>query len=136
LIAVASALLISGCGSYGSGGSVATPTPSEGPGLSFDVVITEKDRSAALRVGQKLEVVLHAGANMESWQQVRSNNEGVLVPIVNPAATAVRGVTLAAFKAVAPGEADITAYASPRCPPGSACPAYVQVFSAKVTVTN
>jgi len=72
---------------------------------------------------------------MNNWTQVRSTDESILVPIVNPAATAVRGVTLSAFKAVAPGEAEITAYASPTCPSGQACPMYVQVFSVRVTVT-
>jgi hypothetical protein len=88
-----------------------------------------------MRAGQKVEVVLHANSGMDSWKQVRSTNESVLVPIVNPAATAVRGVTLAAFKAVAPGQAEITAYANPQCPPGSACPMYVAVVSIKVTVS-
>jgi hypothetical protein len=135
LIAVAAALVLSGCGSYRAGGSVPTPTPTEAPGLGFDVVVTEKDKAATMRVGQTLEVVLRAGEKMDDWQQVRSTNEAALVPIVNPAATAVRGVTLAAFKAVSPGQSEITAYASPHCPPGSACPMYVQVFSVKVTVT-
>lgn len=135
LIAVAAALVISGCGAYRSGSvPPPAPTPSEGAGLGFDLVVTEKDRDATLRVGQKLEVVLHAGDRMDSWQRVKSSNEAVLAPTVNPAATAVRGVTLAAFKAVAPGQAEITAYASPYCPPGSACPMYVQVWSVKVTV--
>jgi hypothetical protein len=96
------------------------------------VVVTEKDKTATMRVGQKVEVVLHAAGNMDNWTQVRSTNESVLIPIVNPA---VRGVTLAAFKAVAPGQAEITAYASPHCPPGAACPMYVAVVSIKVTVT-
>jgi hypothetical protein len=135
LIVVAAALLLSGCGSYRSGGSVPSPTPSGASGLGFDLAVTEKDRVVTMHVGQTLELVLHAGANMDSWQQVRSTNEAVLVPIVNPAATAVRGVTLAAFKAVAPGQAEITAYASPHCPAGTACPMYVQVYSLKVTVT-
>jgi hypothetical protein len=48
----------------------------------------------------------------------------------------MRGVTLAALKAIAPGQAEITAYASPHCPPGTACPMYVAVWSVKVTVTT
>jgi hypothetical protein len=130
------ALVISACGAYQGGpGSLPSPTPSGGTGLGYDVVVTEKDKTATLRVGQKAEVVLHAAGNMDNWTQVRSTDESVLIPIVNPAATAVRGVTLAAFKAVAPGQAEITAYASPHCPPGTACPMYVAVVSIKVTVT-
>jgi len=88
-----------------------------------------------MRAGQKLEVVLHAYPTMNSWTQVKSSDETVLVPIVNPAATAVRGVTLAAFQALAPGEATVTAIASPNCSPGYACPMYVELYSLKVTVT-
>ena len=137
LIAVAAALVISGCGAYRTGaGSDPSPTPSEGTGLGYDLVVTEKDRTATMRVGQKVEVVFHANSGMDNWMQVRSTNTSVLVPIVNPAATAVRGVTLAAFKAIAPGQSEITAYASPQCSPGSACPMYVAVISIKVTVTG
>lgn len=136
LLAAVAALVLSGCGSY-LAGSVPTPspTPSEGTGLGYDVVVTEKDNAATMRVGQKVEVVLHAASGMDSWMQVKSTNESVLIPIVNPAATAVRGVTLAAFKAVAPGQAEITAYASPHCPHGSACPMYLAVVSIHVTIT-
>jgi len=136
LIAVAAALVISGCGAYRTGsGSNPSPTPSEGTGLGYDLVVTEKDRTATMRVGQKVEVVFHAASNMDNWTQVRSTNESVLVPIVNPAATAMRGVTLAAFQAIAPGQAEINAYSSPHCAPGTACPMYVQVVSIKVTIT-
>jgi hypothetical protein len=136
LIAVSAALVISGCGAYRTGSSSnPSPTPSEGTGLGYDLVVTEKDRTATMRVGQKVEVVLHANSGMDNWVRVRSTNESVLVPIVNPAATAVRGVTLAAFKAIAPGQAEIDAYANPNCSPGTACPMYVQVVSIKVTIT-
>ena len=134
LVVVAAALVLTACGSV-SAGTGSPPTPSTNPGLSFDIVVTETDKAATLRVGQKLELVLHANTGMNNWTQVRSTDESILVPIVNPAATAVRGVTLSAFKAVAPGEAEITAYASPTCPSGQACPMYVQVFSVRVTVT-
>ena len=133
LVAVAIALVIFGCGSYRTGSP--TPTPSEVPGFNFDVVVNEKDHAATMRVGQKLEVVLHATNGMANWSPPKSTNEAILVPIVNPAATAVRGVTLAAFQAMAAGQAEITAYASPNCPSGSACPMYVAVFSVKVIVT-
>jgi hypothetical protein len=138
LIAVAAGLLITGCGTVSgcacSGGVGATPSAS--PGLGFDATVTETTKAASLRVGQKLEVVLHAAAAAATWTQPKSSDESILAPIVNPAATAVRGVTLAAFEARSPGEVDITAYAAPVCPSGQACPMYVMVFSAKVTVTQ
>jgi hypothetical protein len=72
---------------------------------------------------------------MNNWTQPKSSDESVLIPIVNPAATAVRGATLAAFQAKALGHADITAYGSPICPSGQPCPMYVMLFSVHVTVT-
>jgi hypothetical protein len=71
---------------------------------------------------------------MSNWSNVRSSNTSVLSPIVNPAATAVRGVTLAAFQALAPGQADITATAAAACPPGMACPMFALLYSVTVTV--
>jgi hypothetical protein len=71
---------------------------------------------------------------MASWSAVRSSDESVLAPIVNPAASAARGVTLAAFKAIAPGTARIDATAAPDCSPGQACPAYLMVLTIEVTV--
>lgn len=103
--------------------------------MSFDVTVTETTKAASIRVGQKLEVALHAGSGMNNWTQPRSSDESILSPIVNPAATAVRGVTLAAFQARSPGQVDVTAYGSPSCPSGQACPMYVMVYSVKVTVT-
>jgi hypothetical protein len=134
LLVIAAVLLITGCGSAGTG-SGPSPSPSTGSNLNFDVTVTETTKAASIRVGQKLEVVLHAGNGMANWTQPKSSDESILAPTVNPAATAVRGATLAAFVARAPGQVDITAFASPVCPSGQACPMYVMVFSARVTVT-
>jgi hypothetical protein len=133
-VVIAATLLIAGCGSAGAA-STPSPTPSTGSNLGFDVTVTETTRAASMRVGQKLEVVLHAGNGPNSWTQPKSSDESILIPIVDPAATAVRGVTLAAFQAKAPGRADITAYGSPICPSGQPCPMYVMLFSVQVTVT-
>ena len=126
-------LLVAGCGAYSFPGSDPTPTPS--PGLGFDVTATEKDHAVTMRVGQKLEVALHGGAST-NWQQPRSSNEEILTPVPDPAATAVRGVTLAAFKAIAPGQVEVTAVGTPVCPSGQACPMYAILYSLKVTVTS
>jgi hypothetical protein len=134
MLVAAAAVLISGCGSVGTASSP-SPSPSAGSNLTFDVTVTETTRAASMRVGQKLEVVLHAGNGMNNWTQPRSSDEAILAPIVDPAATAVRGVTLAAFQAKGPGQVDITAYGSPICPSGQACPMYMMLFSVKVTVT-
>lgn len=136
LIAVATGLFFTACTTVNTCACSfgVLPTASAAPGLGFDVVVTEKDTATTLRAGQKLEIVLHAVNGMDNWMQVKSSNESILAPTVNPAATAVRGVTLAAFKAMEPGQADISAYASPTCSPGQACPMYVQVWSVRVTV--
>jgi hypothetical protein len=137
LLVVFAAVVISGCGSAGTASNL-MPTPSPGTSsspTSFDVTATETTQAASMRVGQKLEVVLHAGSGMNNWTQPRSSDESILAPTVNPAATAVRGVTLAAFVAKATGQVDVSAYGSPTCPSGLACPMYVIVFSLKVTVT-
>ena len=135
MLVVAAAVLISGCGSVGTGSSPSpSPSASSNP-MSFDVTVTETTKAASIRVGQKLEVVLHAGSGMNNWTQPRSSNESILSPLVDPAATAVRGVTLAAFQARSQGQVDVTAFGSPSCPSGLACPMYVIVYSVMVTVT-
>ncbi|MEO9049549.1 MAG: hypothetical protein ABI334_08085 [Candidatus Dormiibacterota bacterium] len=126
------ALLLAACGTAGTGSG---PSPGVTPGQGFDLVVSDHDTTATMQVGQKVELVLHARGGMSNWMQPRSSKESVLAPIVDPAATAVRGVTLAAFQAMSPGEAQITAYASPICSPGQACPMYVAVFNVTVTVT-
>jgi len=137
LVVIAAAVFVAGCGSAGIGsGLMPTPSPSTGSNVGFDVTATETTQTVSMRVGQKLEVVLHAGAAMSNWAQPHSSDETILAPIVDPAATAVRGVTLAAFQARAPGQVDVTAYASPICPSGQPCPMYVMLFSLHVTVTT
>jgi phage tail protein X len=118
-------------------GGAAQPSssPPAGPGAGFDVTATENTQAVALRVGQTLAVVLHARPGMANWSRVQSSDQSVLLPIVNPAASAARGVTLAAFKAIAPGKARIDAMAAPDCSPGLACPAYLMVLTIDVTVT-
>jgi len=136
LIAAVAALVLTGCGSVCAcvGNPYVPPGPSTSPGLGFDAVVTETDTAITIHTGQKLEVVLHARSGMTNWSNVRSSDTSVLSPIVNPAASAVRGVTLAAFQALTPGRADITATAGAACSPGQACPMYVMLYSVTVTV--
>jgi hypothetical protein len=136
LIAAVAALVLTGCGSVCEciGNPYVPRSPSTSPGLGFDAVVTESDRAITIQSGQKLEVVLHARPGMTDWAGVRSSDTSVLSPIVNPAATAVRGVTLAAFQALGPGQAEITATAGAACSPGQACPMYAMLYSVTVTV--
>jgi hypothetical protein len=100
------------------------------------MILTEKDHSATLHVGGRLEVVLRANPGMTNWSQPRSSNPSVLQSTVDPAATAVKGMTLAAFVARAPGQVTIDATAGPLCSPGQACPMYALEYLATVTVVS
>jgi hypothetical protein len=132
--AAAIVLVLAACGACGIGsGSGPTPTPSSS--LRFDVTATENDHAVTMRTGQRLEVVLHAGRGLNSWTHPESSDSSVLAPIVDPAATSARDVTLAAFEARKVGQAEVTATASPMCTPGQACPMYIALYSLKVTVT-
>jgi hypothetical protein len=138
LVVASAALLLSACGAVdgcacGAYGPVIF-TPSVAPAPGFDLAVTEKSRAATMRVGQKVEVVLHANPGMTNWSGVSSSNPSVLTSIVNPAATAARGVTMAAFQAMAPGTARITATAGATCSPGQACPQYLVLLTIDITV--
>lgn len=104
--------------------------------MHFDVTANETIHQVSLHVGQRLEVALHATKGMSNWSRPTTNDESVLAPTVDPAATAARYVTLAAFEARRPGAAEVTAYASPLCSPGQACPMYAELYSLRVTVTQ
>jgi len=137
LLAAAIGLLLTGCGATRIGaGTNPSPSPNASGCFGFDVSATDTDHAVTMRVGQKLEVTLHAPNGMKNWAEPRSGDPTVLAPIVHPAATAARGVTLAAFQAMKPGAVDITSNASPACPPGAACPMYLAVYSLKVTITR
>jgi len=135
-VSILAALVLGGCGAVGGGAAQPTSSPSTDPGAGFDVMATESTRSVTLRVDQTLAVVLYAKPGMTNWNGVRSTDHSVLAPIVNPAASSARGVTLSAFKAVAAGEAHIDASAGPLCSPGMACPAYLMVLTIDVTVSG
>ena len=127
------ALLAVACGATGVGpGSNPSPSPSNSVG--YDVTATNTDHAVTMQVGQKLEVVLRAAQGMNNWSHPVASDTSVLAPIVDPAATAAIGVTLAAFEAIKAGEVDVTANASPKCSPGQACPMYLAVYSLRVTV--
>ncbi len=135
MLAAAIGLLSVACGATGIGtGSNPTPSPSS-PGQRFDVTATDTDHAITIRSGQTLEVVLHAPTGVNSWTHPVSSDESTLAPIVDPAASAARGVTLAAFQARTVGDVDVTATASPICSPGMACPMYIALYSLKVTIT-
>ena len=133
VVATAALLLVTACGASGIGGG-GNPTPTPSSGTRFDVTVTEADHAVTLRAGQTVEVVLHKQNGLNGWSRPASNDESILLPIVDPAATAARGVTVAAFVAKKPGTVDVTATASPVCPSGAMCPMYVALYSLNVTI--
>jgi len=136
LVASIAALALTACGAVFSGAaSNPSASPSNGPLSRFDLAVSEKSSTASMKVGQRLEAVLHARQGMAAWSGVHSSDTSVLAPIVDPAATSVRGVTLAAFQALAPGTAQITATAGADCSPGRACPQFLMVLTITVTVS-
>jgi hypothetical protein len=118
------------CGAAPSSPLASVPT---GPVAGFDVLITDKDQDVTVRVGQRIEVYLRQRAGLTAWNGLRSDDEAVLAPIPT-GITAARGVTIGGFKAIMPGTASITAYATADCSPGQACPMFAVLFSVRVTV--
>jgi hypothetical protein len=138
LVAAFVAVALSACGDIHCmciGNPYVPPSPYISPGLGFDAVVSDHDTAITIHTGQKLEVVLHARPGMSNWSNVRSSDTAVLSPVVNPAATAARGVTLAGFEAQKAGQATITASAGAACSPGQACPQFAVLYSVTVTVT-
>lgn len=88
-----------------------------------------------MHVGQVVNVALKADGGMDNWQ-VTAPDPAILAPAVNPAAAAAKGVTLRAFKAVAPGTATLSATDRPSCNPGQACSHLIRGFSASVVVVR
>lgn len=128
------ATVLMACGAYSAGPP--PPSPSPGSPMGFDITVTEKDHAVTMRVGQRIELVLHAAQGMKPWTHPTSSDATLLAPIVDPAATAVRGVTLAAFQAKAPGQVVVTANAGPDCAPNQACAQFLAVYDLKVTITG
>jgi hypothetical protein len=127
------ATLLVACGVYGDPhGPPAIPSSPTG----FDVTVTERDHAVTMHAGQKIELVLHAGQGMKPWTHPMSSDTTVLTPIIDPAATAVQGVTLAAFQAKVPGQVDVTANAGPDCAPNQACAQFLELYTLKVTITG
>lgn len=127
-------LVLAGCGARTCQGCAAIGSPSPNPVAGFDILITDRDQDVTVHSGQTIEVYLRQRAGLTAWSGLRSNDETVLAPIPT-GITAARGVTIGGFKAITPGTASITAYATAACSPGQACPMFAALFSVRVTVT-
>lgn len=138
MAAAVAMFVLSACGMVGTGSapSPSIPASTSPIGTGYDLVVTEQDHTATMRVGQTVELVLRARTGMTNWANVGSRDPAVLEPMVNPAGTGVRGVTLAAFRALTPGQTEVTASAGALCSPGQACPMYAVLLSIEFTVSR
>jgi hypothetical protein len=106
------------------------PTPG-GP----QVTDADENRVLQYHVGDTFEVVLHQQTGWTQWSNLSAVDRGVLQPIVDTRAAAARGVTLARFKAAAPGTTEIQASAGASCTPGMACPAIARLWRVTIQVS-
>lgn len=145
VLLVVSAALAGACGSISrlAPGTGATPTPSSGvaapsgnPLTGPALAVSEADAGHTVQVhrGDLVSVTLHEAPNFAPWSVPASSDGAVLVPVVDTRAAAVRGVTLASFKASAAGSAQLTSNAGPVCPPNAPCPAVSMNWTMTVQV--
>jgi hypothetical protein len=133
-IVAAAALLLTfpGCATPGIGsGSRPRPTPTSR--VEHVAWVTEQDHAVTVTTGQRLLLELHATTGMTNWKGLRSSDTSVLKPITVDVMIP-KGVTVAAFVAISPGQVMVTAVAAPACSPAQACPVYVLLYSLQVTV--
>jgi hypothetical protein len=132
-------VVLAACGSAPGAGVGANPSPSYeppvagAPAAGFDVLVTDKDQDITVHAGQRIEVYLRRRTGLTTWNGLRSDDDAVLVPIPTGIAAPV-GVTIGGFKAITPGTASISAYATASCSPNQACPMFAALFSVRVTV--
>lgn len=132
IVAAALLLTISGCAAPGIGSGSST-RPTGTPRVDYIASVTEQDHAVTVTTGQRLLLQLHAKPGLTNWNGLRSSDTSLLKPI--PIDVMVpKGVTVAAFIAISPGQVMVTAVASPSCSPAQACPAYVLLYSLHVTV--
>jgi len=130
----AAALLLAACG------SAAMPIPdqpspgSPPPALAGAITNQSDGQAVSVHLGDRVDVALTQQPGFGQWSNVNSGDLSILVPTVNPAAAAVRGVTLRSFRAIGRGTTDLTAGAGPDCSPGQACPQLARLFKVTVTV--
>ena len=132
IAALATLVVLTACGSTGGHPPAASSPPAAGAQLTD----ADAGRTVSMRTGQTVEVVLHQASGFTPWSGVRSTDTSVLQPVVDTKATAVRGVTLAMFRAARSGQAQIQATATPDCSPGAACPAIARAYAVTVVVTD
>jgi hypothetical protein len=148
VLSLLSLVLVEACGSIGrpSAGTSSTPpsasapaasAPAGNPGRQTAAALSDADsgRTVRMQKGQVISVALHEANGFTSWSRPATSDGGVLTPIVDTRAAAVRGVTLGSFEGVAPGTAQLTSSASQDCAPGTQCPALARGWTVTVIVS-
>ena len=141
LLSILTGSLVACSGAGAIPGVPATPTGDQSSGLNgatplspaFTLTNDDDGKTLQVQVGQVVDVALRAGDSLENWE-VGDPDPTVLAPTVHPAATAARGVTLRAFKAVGPGTTTISATDRPQCNSGEFCAQFILGFKAAVVV--
>jgi hypothetical protein len=112
-------LFLAACGRSGAGDAAPEPgTRGEATPAVMQVSEADNLRTIPVRLGDRIEVSLHAQDPSTQWAQPETSDRRVLAPAVDTKAAAARGVTLAAFTASAPGTATITSSWPLACQPG------------------
>ncbi len=114
----------------------AGPSPSAAPRGGQQVTDSDENKTLSYHVGDSFGLVLHGQPGWTMWENVSSSDRTVLLPVVDTRAASVRGVTLAMFKASAPGTSQVSASASMQCSPGAACPALARVWKVTIQVVG
>ena len=127
------ALLLAGCGAYRIGPGE-PPSPAPNPRLVTQISTEDDGRAVAVHTGTVLNVALIASNGWGNWQHPQTSDPLVLEPTVNPAAAAIRGATLAAYRALKLGTSRLTSFSTPLCPPGQACATIAKTWAVTVTV--
>jgi hypothetical protein len=135
---------LAGCGSLGRPTASTSPsvspaatTTSGNPAGTPAAALTDADsgRTVQLQKGQRISVTLHEAPGYTPWSRLATSDGGVLLPVVDTRAAAVRGVTLGSFLAMTPGSARLTSSATQDCPQGSTCSGPAQAWAVTVQVT-
>jgi hypothetical protein len=142
LVAAAVLLALTGCGSAPAGSApagsapLATPSPAAGSPAPAAAPLTNADsgRTVSAAPGATIEVALRQEPGHTPWGHPLSSDPGVLQPTVDVGATSVVGVTLARFRAVGAGRADLSAAAGVACSQGAACPDLARAWRVTVVV--
>lgn len=135
LLLVAAVLVLAGCGSVAQVAPGGPPPPAPPSAGAAQVGDADANRVLRFRVGDTFEVALHQQSGWSEWSSLAAADRQVLQPVVDTHAAAARGVTLAKFRAAAPGTTDITASAGAMCSPGMACPAIARLWRVTVEVS-